>query len=164
MESLGAGPETVGAAKAEDSGAEAESDRNSDESLDLELQDSNHAHGPSHGDSESDSQPHPTKRALDFDGVADGKVWRAWFVSLNLEAQSVKSQKYSLQATASDLVPSRFKASGLPAADISSVQQAALESVGKPVLTPQQQLELLKQDRAKKAKPKGAASSLVREN
>ena len=55
---------------------------------------------------------------------------------------------------------SRFTASGLPALDICEIQKAALEGANKPVLTPQQQLEVLKRDREKRGKPKGKAANL----
>ena len=50
-----------------------------------------------------------------------------------------------------EFVPSSFRVSGLPAADINKVQKAALESVNHPILTPQEQLDIIKNERAKKA-------------
>ena len=50
-----------------------------------------------------------------------------------------------------EFVPSSFRVSGLPAADINKVQRAALESVNHPILTPQEQLDIVKNERAKKA-------------
>ena len=48
---------------------------------------------------------------------------------------------------------SKFTIGGVAALDVNRVQNAALEAVSKPVLTPQQQLEMLKNQRAK-SKPK----------
>ncbi|OLP95622.1 hypothetical protein AK812_SmicGene22239 [Symbiodinium microadriaticum] len=58
-----------------------------------------------------------------------------------------------------DVVPSQFHAGGQVAVDIGRVQRAALDSAGKEILTPQQQLELLKNDRASKKKPGKPAGS-----
>ena len=54
------------------------------------------------------------------------------------------------------MVASQFTAGGLTALEINTVQEAALAARDKELLTPQQQLELLKKDREKKAKPKKA--------
>ena len=59
-----------------------------------------------------------------------------------------------------EFAPSHFTASGLPALEISQVQQAALEAAKKQLLTPQKQLELLKSDREKRGKGKSKASKL----
>ena len=48
------------------------------------------------------------------------------------------------------MIPSQFEVSGAPALDISRVQQAALDSAKKAVLTPQQQLDMLRASRTKK--------------
>ncbi|OLP98937.1 hypothetical protein AK812_SmicGene18552 [Symbiodinium microadriaticum] len=65
--------------------------------------------------------------------------------------------KRSLQIEASpkadDVERSKFTIGGVAALDVNRVQNAALEAVSKPVLTPQQQLEMLKNQRAK-SKPK----------
>ena len=59
-----------------------------------------------------------------------------------------------------EVAPSQFMASGLPALEISQVQQAALEGANRQLLTPQKQLELLKADKEKRGKGKGKASKL----
>ncbi|CAE7452263.1 unnamed protein product [Symbiodinium sp. CCMP2592] len=58
-----------------------------------------------------------------------------------------------IKTDAADVVPSKFTIDGVAALDVNRVQNAALEAASKPVLTPQEQLKMLKNQREKN-KPK----------
>ena len=102
-----------------------------------------------------DDGGHRSKRRLDFgDDHDDDEVVKDSAACVYTMYVSYMIGFLQDEKEGSEFVPSPFKASGLPAGDISRVQKAALESVKHAVLTPEQQLDLIKSELAKKAKAK----------
>ena len=102
-----------------------------------------------------DDGGHRSKRRLDFgDDHDDDEVVKDSAACVYTMYVSYMIGFLQDEKEGAEFVPSSFKASGLPAGDISRVQKAALESVKHAVLTPEQQLDLIKSELAKKAKAK----------
>ena len=121
----------------------------------------------SEGDLVQGTPSPPVKRRLDMEAVCDEALklqildarLKKTYHNTQQPLPEVPPNPAPKASDAVDAVPSQFHASGLPAVDISRVQKAALDSLALDVLTPQQQLELLKADREKRGKMKGGRSN-----
>ncbi|CAE7856570.1 unnamed protein product [Symbiodinium sp. KB8] len=91
---------------------------------------------------------HAREFLMDDDSLAAGSSKRRLDFADNDDGCDIKKEE---KKDGPEFVPSSFRASGLPAADINKVQKAALESVKHHILSPQEQLDLIKNERAKKA-------------